>query len=208
MSAPEIIYLIKGEDLDGAPAMVWCDDPAPSYADDPAKAVKYVRADHIPDAGEVVADNSKVNAEMLAENGRLQVRIAELQQAAHMKQNLAIEWKVAKDKAEARVAELEAVTESVRDDLLLRAELDPDGTRCVNLSASKWGLLCDVIDASNSGAFIKRKQAEAVESAMENEMAEFRLHNGTRRSGCFAQDLAAYAQRLRNEAEKAGGCDA
>jgi len=42
---PEIIYLIPGEDLDGAPAMVWCDDPAPSYADDPDEAVKYVRAD-------------------------------------------------------------------------------------------------------------------------------------------------------------------
>lgn len=40
-NTPEIIYLIPGEDLDGAPAMVWCDDPAPSYADDPDEAVKY-----------------------------------------------------------------------------------------------------------------------------------------------------------------------
>lgn len=42
---PETIYLIKGEDVDGAPCMVWCDDPAPSYACDPAEAVKYIRAD-------------------------------------------------------------------------------------------------------------------------------------------------------------------
>jgi len=42
---PELIYLIPGEDVDGAPCMVWCDDPAPSYACDPAEAVKYVRAD-------------------------------------------------------------------------------------------------------------------------------------------------------------------
>lgn len=42
---PETIYLIPGEDVDGAPCMVWCDDPAPSYACDPAEAVKYVRAD-------------------------------------------------------------------------------------------------------------------------------------------------------------------
>lgn len=42
---PETIYLIKGEDLDGARCMVWCDDPAPSCACDPAEAVKYVRAD-------------------------------------------------------------------------------------------------------------------------------------------------------------------
>ena len=100
-----------------------------------------------------------------------------------------------------RVAELVAVAVSVRDDLLLRSEIDSDGTRCVNLSASKWNSFCDVIDENNSGAFILRRQAEAVESAMENEMAEFRLHNGTSRSGCFAQDLAAYAQRLRNKAE-------
>ena len=41
---PETIYLIPGEDVDGAPCMVWCDDPAPSYACNPAEAVRYVRA--------------------------------------------------------------------------------------------------------------------------------------------------------------------
>jgi len=45
---PETIYLIPGEDVDGAPCMVWCDDPAPSYACNPAEAVKYVRADPTP----------------------------------------------------------------------------------------------------------------------------------------------------------------
>jgi len=44
--------------------------------------------------------------ELREKNEKLKARVAELQQAAHMKQNLAIEWKVAKDKAEARVAEL------------------------------------------------------------------------------------------------------
>lgn len=42
---PEIIYLIPGEDVDGARCMAWCDDPAPYYGCDPAEAVKYVRAD-------------------------------------------------------------------------------------------------------------------------------------------------------------------
>jgi hypothetical protein len=42
---PETIYLIKGEDVDGAPCMVWCDDPAPSHDHDPDEAVKYIRAD-------------------------------------------------------------------------------------------------------------------------------------------------------------------
>jgi len=41
---PETIYLIPGEDVDGAPCMVWCDDPAPGEGMDPAEAVKYVRA--------------------------------------------------------------------------------------------------------------------------------------------------------------------
>ena len=45
MNTPEIIYLIPGEDIEGYPEMVWCDDPAPSYADDPADAVKYLRFD-------------------------------------------------------------------------------------------------------------------------------------------------------------------
>lgn len=43
-NTPETIYLIPGEDVDGAPAMVWCDDPAPGEGMDPAEAIKYVRA--------------------------------------------------------------------------------------------------------------------------------------------------------------------
>ena len=45
MSAPEIIYLIPGEDIEGYPGMVWCDDPSPDSYSDPYEAVKYVRAD-------------------------------------------------------------------------------------------------------------------------------------------------------------------
>jgi len=44
---PEIIYLIPDEDVDGAPCMVWCDDPAPGEGMDPADAVKYIRADSV-----------------------------------------------------------------------------------------------------------------------------------------------------------------
>ena len=50
------------------------------------------------------------------------------------------------EKLQAQVVELVAVAVSVRDDLLLRSEIDSDGTRCVNLSASKWSSFCDVID--------------------------------------------------------------
>jgi len=75
MSTPETIYLIPGEYEEG---LVWCDDPAPDSYSDPDDAVKYVRADHIPDAGKVVKDNSKVNAGLIAENERLQAQVAEL----------------------------------------------------------------------------------------------------------------------------------
>jgi len=71
MSTPETIYLIPGEYEEG---LVWCDDPAPSSYNDPAEAVKYVRADTLP----VVTDNGKVNVGLIAENERLQVRVAEL----------------------------------------------------------------------------------------------------------------------------------
>ena len=76
MSTPETIYLIPGEYEEG---LVWCDDPAPDSYSDPDEAVKYVRADHIPDAGKVITDNSKVNAGLIAENERLQARLAELE---------------------------------------------------------------------------------------------------------------------------------
>jgi len=43
--APEILYLIPGEDLDGQIGYLWCDDPAPSPDHDPAEAVEYARVD-------------------------------------------------------------------------------------------------------------------------------------------------------------------
>lgn len=56
--APEKIYLIPGEDLDGAPSMVWCDDPAPSNDHDPAEAVEYVRKEcHVPTGRVVLRTN-------------------------------------------------------------------------------------------------------------------------------------------------------
>jgi len=74
MSTPETIYLIPGEYEEG---LVWCDDPAPDSYSDPDEAVKYVRADTLP----VVTDNGKVNVGLIAENERLQARVADLEQA-------------------------------------------------------------------------------------------------------------------------------
>jgi len=48
MSTPEIIYLIPGEDIEGYSGMSWCESSAPSDHCDPDEAVKYVRADTLP----------------------------------------------------------------------------------------------------------------------------------------------------------------
>jgi len=222
MSTPETIYLIPGEYEEG---LVWCDDPAPDSYSDPDDAVKYVRADHIPDAGKVITDNSKVNAGLIAENERLQARLAEKCDApvgwiGPEKYKAACESKMKffktikelreqNEKLQARVAELY--------DLIKYAQVDSGVCMCGDdikdhnqasghSPVDVWDHVVEQIDkGGTSEAFIKRKQADAVESALQSEMAEFRLYNGTKRSGCFAQDLAAYAQRLRNDAGSVRG---
>ena len=108
-----------------------------------------------------------------------------------------------RDKLQARVAELVAVAVSVRDDLLLRSEIDSDGTRCVNLSASKWSSFCDVIDDNNSGAFILRKQAEAVEYEIISLCGDLRK-SGYR--GISVKELlhesVSRSSKIRNKAKK------
>lgn len=42
--APPSLYLVPG-DFEGEPALLWCEDPAPSNQMDPAEAVKYIRVD-------------------------------------------------------------------------------------------------------------------------------------------------------------------
>jgi len=118
------------------------------------------------------------------------------------------------ERLQARVAELVAVAVSVRDDLLLRSEIDSDGTRCVNLSASKWNLFCDVIDDNNSGALILRKQAEALDKYSNDldrwvderpeEVRDDGFCKGVRRSAISASNIA---KRLRNDAGNAEGAD-
>ena len=128
----------------------------------------------------------------------LQVVVEELQEAM-AKMGYTHPASAEVERLQARVVELVAVAVSVRDDLLLRSEIDSDGTRCVNLSASKWSSFCDVIDDNNSEAFILRKQAEAVEA----------IADGFKECGGAAKKLAMIflnlrAKDLRDEAEKAG----
>ena len=104
------------------------------------------------------------------------------------------------ERLQARVVELVAVAVSVRDDLLLRSEINSDGTRCVNLSASKWSSFCDVIDDNNSEAFILRKQAEAVDGFLK--VAKFYFPQGCG-TVVNADDVRDYGLQLREEANKA-----
>lgn len=49
--------------------------------------------------------------------------------------------------------ELLEAAKGLRDDLLLRAEVDcEDGTRVVNASHSRWRRFCDAIDAAEGGS--------------------------------------------------------
>ena len=45
-----------------------------------------------------------------------------------------------------RIKELEKSCGRIRDDLLMRADIDDDGTRAVNVSSSVWNNFCDVLD--------------------------------------------------------------
>jgi len=44
------------------------------------------------------------------------------------------------------VDRLRKACEAMRDDILLRADIDDDGTRCVNVSDSKWREFNDALD--------------------------------------------------------------
>jgi hypothetical protein len=46
--------------------------------------------------------------------------------------------------------ELLQVCEKLRDDLLMRAEIDSDGTRVVNVSATIWSMFNEVMDNTNT----------------------------------------------------------
>jgi hypothetical protein len=108
------------------------------------------------------------------------------------------------------VAELVAVAVSVRDDLLLRSEIDSDGTRCVNLSASKWSSFCDVIDDNNSGAFITRKQTKAVQAsrhALSSCSENPNSSDHASRQGVEGDGVRGYSYELARSIENGKYCD-
>ena len=131
--------------------------------------------------GEVSGGNYVLHSDYLAEVERLQVRVAELYDLI-------------------KYAQVESGVCMCGDNM--QGHNQASGHSPVDV----WDHAVEQVDkGGTSEAFIKRKQADAVESALQSEMAEFRLYNGTKRSGCFAQDLAAYAQRLRNDAGSVRG---
>ena len=132
MSTPETIYLIPGEYEEG---LVWCDDPAPDSYSDPDEAVKYVRADTLP----VVTDNGKVNVGLIAENERLQARLAMLEDFFADAQVDAL-----------RALDPDYVPKEVESAMVSLLE------RCKTITRE------DDPDDIEPGAFILRKQAEAL----------------------------------------------
>ena len=48
----------------------------------------------------------------------------------------------------AKVEELTKVMEAARDDLLIRGDIDSQGCRVVNMSATTWSNFCEAIDSA------------------------------------------------------------
>jgi len=59
---------------------------------------------------------------------------------------VAIYYMEKSEKLEAKVEELTKVMEAARDDLLMRGDIDSQGCRVVNMSATTWSKFCDAID--------------------------------------------------------------
>jgi hypothetical protein len=178
MSTPETIYLIPGEYEEG---LVWCDDPAPDSYSDPAVAVKYVRADTLP----VVTDNGKVNVGLIAENERLQARVAELYDLI-------------------KYAQVESGVCMCGDNM--QDHNQSSGHSPVDV----WDHAVEQVDkGGTSEAFIKRKQAEALCACAE----ELKMSNRYE-DPIFIREMATAhgfitgtAQTLIDEAAKAEGAD-
>ena len=49
---------------------------------------------------------------------------------------------------ETKVEELTKVMEAARDDLLIRGDIDSQGCRVVNMSATTWSNFCEAIDSA------------------------------------------------------------
>jgi len=219
---PEIIYLIPGEDLDGAPAMVWCDDPAPSYADDPDEAVKYVRADiHESalkrqgtaakmgmDAAKKDACWREENAKRLlsesnpaaleserAANAELTEGIEHLQDAL-IRQGKMLSAIVNIVKGPPEEGSLHSTHDAVESVERLQA-------RVASLECSLW----EAEDPTNPDAFILRKQAEAVEDFSFHLFVECQAGSNEDSDAHRKAYSEFFVKRLRNEAENTGGTE-
>ena len=210
---PETIYLIPGEYEEG---LVWCDDPAPDSCSDPDDAVKYVRADihesalkRQGNAAKMGMDAAKKDASWREENARR--LLAESNPAALESERAAnAELTVENERLQARVAMLEDFVADAQVDAL-RA-LDPDYVP-KEVESAMVSLLerCKTItreddpDDIEPGAFILRRQAEAVVEVAKSMCAV------PAETSMLVEDLhdliLQEVERLRDEAEKAGGTD-
>ena len=203
MNTPEIIYLIPGEDIEGYPEMVWCDDPAPSYADDPADAVKYLRFD---------VHNSIIGRQSeYAKTGMDAANKDAIWREENAKRMLSQSNPTALDSERAANADLTAENELLQDALIRQGKML---SAIVNITKGppEEGSLHSTHDsvesverlqarvAEKSEAFILRKQAEAIDAFL-NHPVNFDIHD----PAAIIKKLKVECKRLRNEAEMAGG---
>ncbi|WP_278366918.1 hypothetical protein [Marinobacter salarius] len=129
--APETIYLIPGEDIDGVMGYLWCDDPAPSNDHDPAEAVEYVRKDKH-DAVQSKADNCEREARQWRQEARTQsATVAEIYEAVSGKKGEPGDWNGA-EPVKRRIEELETIVKVFRG-CIETGGLPSQGSRCHKL---------------------------------------------------------------------------
>ena len=242
--------VINGSAKENYPEMVWCDDPAPSYADDPDDAVKYVRADihefalkrqgNAAKTGMDAANKDAIwreenakrmlsqsnptaleselaaNADLTAENellqdalisqGKMLSRIVNITKGPPEEGSLhsthdAVE---SVERLQARVAELEDLFKYAQVQsgvCMCGEEMHKHGYFSDHTPFDVWDHAVDKTnEAGSTGAFILRKQAEAIDAFL-NHPVNFDIHD----PAAIIKKLKVECKRLRNEAEMAGG---
>jgi len=191
MTTPETIYLIPGE-YEGENCLVWCDCAAPDSYCDPDEAVKYVRADTLP---QPMLPPFPPFGEGMPRYGLSWNGPASLL-STPMDDGFWTPWHLASaenERLQARVAELYSALDNVNERLADGCQLSGDEIDDVDAALLNTG--CE--------AFILRKQADAVEAFVD----WVKPHWPTSIAIQIADDSRSYVFELRNEADKAEGAD-
>jgi sRNA-binding carbon storage regulator CsrA len=182
---PEIIYLIHGE-YEGEHCRVWCDDPAPSSYNDPAEAVKYVRADIHESALKRQGNAAKMGMDAAKKDA--------IWREENAKRLLTESNPAAIESERAMNAELTAENERLQSRVV---ELERQGAQSSGDEDARFNQVVFLVDALRQSTHGK----EIVEQASGNQIMDVELRDYLEDFGL----LPVSCERLRSKADKAGG---